>query len=219
MRAAYSPRNETRVAMQVRVGDTVFGVGGKDIGKVAGLVVNAGTMRASGVLVHSGLFGHNERILGVTGSATSDERGLHLDVSGGEAVSEAPIVASEEVELAQRVQPEETFIPAAGVGGPVYATDPNIAGKYPDDSSFFEMAPIDPGPVEILSNLGENDVKLTGHTEAISSDGHGLGRVESYVLGDMGLVESITLADGKTFTTSQFDEFGTDKVHLKAGVA
>jgi hypothetical protein len=81
------------------------------------------------------------------------------------------------------------------------------------------MAPIDPPPVEIFSNLGENEVKLTGHTEALSSSGHGLGRVESYTLGDMGLVDSVTLADGTSFTTAQIDEFGTDKVHLKAGAA
>lgn len=205
--------------MLVRMGDTVFGEGGKDVGKVAGVVVNAGTMRATAVLVHSGVFGHNERMLGVTGAATSDERGLHLDTTGQEAVSEAPIVDSEEVELAQRVQPEETFIPAAGVGGPVYATDPNVPGRYPDDSSFFEMAPIDPGPVEIFTNIGENEVKLTGHAEALNSAGHGLGHIASYSLGDMGLVDSITLSDGKTFTTSQIDEFGTDKVHLKDGVA
>lgn len=205
--------------MLIRVGDSVFGVGGKEVGKIAGLVVNAGTMRATGILVHSGLFGHNERILGVTGIGTTDERGLHLDTTGPVAAAESPIVDSEEVAIAQRVQPEETFIPAAGVGGPVYATDPNVSGKYPDDSSFFEMAPIDPPPVEILSNLGENEVKLTGHTEALASDGHGLGRVESYTLGDMGLVDSFSLSDGKSFTTAQIDEFGTDKVHLKAGAA
>jgi hypothetical protein len=205
--------------MLVRVGDTVFGVGGKDVGKVAGLVVDAGTMRATGLLVHSGLFGHNERVMGITGLATSDERGVHLDTTGQEAVSESPIVDSEEIALAQRVQPEETFIPAAGVGGPVYASEPNVPGKYPDDSSFFEMAPIDPPPVEIISNLGENAVKLTGHAEAISIEGHGLGRIESYALGDMSTVDSITLSDGRSFTTSQIDEFGTDKVHLKAGAA
>jgi hypothetical protein len=208
-----------RVAMLIRVGDSVFGVGGKEIGKIAGVVVNAGTMRATGILVHSGLFGHNERILGVTGIGTTDERGLHLDTTGPVAVSDSPIVDSEEVAIAQRVQPEETFIPAAGVGGPVYATDPNVSGPYPDESSFFEMAPIDPPPVEIFSNIGENDVKLTGHTEALASDGHGLGRVESYTLGDMGLVDSVTLSGGKSFATAQIDEFGTDKVHLKAGAA
>lgn len=205
--------------MLIRVGDSVFGIGGKELGKVAGVVVNAGTMRATGILVHSGLFGHNERILAVTGVSRADERGLHLDTTGPVAASESPILDSEEVAFAQRVQPAETFLPAAGVGGPVYATEPNVSGPYPDDSSFFEMAPIDPPPVEILSNLGENDVKLTGHTEAVSSDGHGQGRVESYTLGDMGLVVTVSLSDGKAFTTNQIDEFGTDKVHLKAGVA
>lgn len=205
--------------MLIRVGDSVFGIGGKELGKVAGVVVNAGTMRATGILVHSGLLGHNERILAVTGVGSTDERGLHLDTSGPVAASESPILDSEEVAFAQRVQPEETFIPAAGVGGPVYASTPNVSGPYPDDSSFFEMAPIDPPPVEILTNLGENEVKLTGHTEALNSDGHGLGRIENYTLGDMGLVDSVTLKGGESYTTSQIDEFGTDKVHLKAGVA
>lgn len=205
--------------MLIRVGDSVFGIGGKELGKVAGVVVNSGTMRATGILVHSGLLGHNERILAVTGVGSTDERGLHLDSTGPVAASESPILDSEEVAFAQRVQPEATFIPAAGVGGPVYATEPNVSGPYPDESSFFEMAPIDPPPVEILSNLEENEVKLTGHTEALSSKGQGLGRVESYSLGDMGLVDSVTLKGGESFTTSQIDEFGTDKVHLKAGVA
>lgn len=205
--------------MLIRVGDSVFGTGGKELGNVAGLVVNAGNMRATGILVHSGFRGHTERILAVTGAASTDERGLHLDSTGAVAASESPIVGSEEVAFAQRVQPEETFLPAAGVGGPVYVTDPNVSGIYPNDSSFFELAPIDPPPVEILSNIGENEVKLTDHTEALNSEGHGLGRVESYELGDMGLVDSITLKDGTSYVTSQIGEFGTDKIHLKASVS
>ena len=201
--------------MLVRVGDSVFGEGGKEVGKVAGVVVNAGTMRATGILMHSGLLGRTERILGVSGVASSDERGLHLESPGGVATAESQVVASEEVALSQRVQPEETFIPAAGVGGPVIASEPNLPGAYPDESSFFEMAPIDPPPVEIISNLEENEVRLTSHTEAISSDGRGLGHVEIFSLGDMGLVDSITLRDGVSYTLNQIDEFGTDKVHLK----
>ncbi|MCA9876647.1 MAG: PRC-barrel domain-containing protein, partial [Thermomicrobiales bacterium] len=186
--------------MLVRVGDSVFGEAGKELGKVAGVVVNAGTMRATGILVHSGLFGHNERILAVSGVASSDEQGLHLSASGPVAVADSPIIDSEQIAFAQRVQPEETFIPAAGVGGPVYATEPNVSGPYPDESSFFEMAPIDPPPVEIISNLEENEVKLTGKAEAVSSQGHGLGHIASYGLGDMGLVDTITLANGASFT-------------------
>lgn len=203
--------------MLIRVGDTVFGEAGKELGKVAGVVVNAGTMRATGVLVHSGLFGHNERILAVSAVATSDERGLHLSETGPTAVGESPIIDSEQVAFAQRVQPEATFIPAAGVGGPVYATEPNVSGPYPDESSFFEMAPIDPPPVEIISNLEENEVKLTGKTEAISSQGHGLGHIESYDLGDMGLIDTVRLTNGASYATAQINEFGTDKVYLKVG--
>lgn len=205
--------------MLIRVGDSVFGTGGTERGKVAGIVVNAGTMRATGILVHSGPFSRTERILAVSGVGSTDERGLHLDTTGAVAKSESPILESEKVAFAQRVQPPETFIPAAGVGGPVYTTEPNVTGPYPDDSSFFELAPIDPPPVETISNLGEYEVKLTGRAEAVASEGHGLGRIQSYSLGDMGLVDSFTLSDGKSYTTSQIDEFGTDKVHLKAGAA
>lgn len=207
--------------MLVRLGDTVFGVAGKEMGKVAGIVVNAGTMRADGVLVHAGLLNREEHILAVSAITSADAQGLHLDSTSKTADADSPVLDSEEIALAQRVQPEETYLPAAGVGGPVYATDPTRSGPYPDESSFFEMAPIDPPPVEIFSNLGENDVKLLGNTEVLSSDGHKIGKATAYHLGDMGLVDAVVVAEGvfhgeeATFTTADIDEFGTDKVHLK----
>ena len=88
---------------------------------------------------------------------------------------------------------------AAGVGGPIYADMPAPSGEYPDESSFFEIAPLDPPVVEVESNLGQNEVVLGSETHASSSDHERLGNVTAFELGDMGLVESITVSEGLIF--------------------
>jgi hypothetical protein len=75
--------------------------------------------------------------------------------------------------------------------------------------------------VEVESNLGENEVVLGRETHAISSDHERLGNVTAVDLGDMGLVESITVAEGlifkerQAFPLTEIDEFETDAVHLR----
>ena len=207
--------------MQIEFGAPVFGVGGKRLGEVDGLVVNAGTKRASAILVDAGLFDRGKHMIGVSAITRSDQDGLHLDEPAATSEAESPTLDAEEISLAQRVEPPTEFIPAAGVGGPIYADTPAPAGEYPDESSFFEIAPLDPPVVEVESNLGENEVVLGSETHAISSDHERLGNVTAFELGDMGLVESITVSEGlifkerQAFPLSEIDEFGTDAVHLR----
>jgi uncharacterized protein YrrD len=207
--------------MRVDFGAAVFGVGGKRLGEVDGLVVNAGTKRASAILVDAGLFDRAKHMLAVSAITRSDQDGLYLDAPAATSEAESPTLDSEEVSFAQRVDPATTFIPAAGVGGPIYADAPPAPNTYPDDSSFFEIAPLDPPPVEVESNLGENEVVLGKDTHALSSDHHKLGEVVALELGDMGLVESISVSEGlifkerSQFPLSEIDEFGTDAVHLR----
>lgn len=206
--------------MQIEFGAPVFAAGGKRLGDVDGVVVNAGTKRASTIIVDAGLFERGKHMIGVSAVTKSDRDGLHLDEP---ATSEAtsPTLDSEEVSIAQRVEPETEFIPAAGVGGPVYADTPAASGKFPDDSSFFEIAPLDPLVVEVKSNLGENDVVLGKGTHAISSDHERLGNVIAFELGDMGLVDSVSVSEGvifkerSSFPLAEIDEFGTNAVHLR----
>jgi hypothetical protein len=207
--------------MQIEFGASVFGVGGKRLGDVDGLVVDAGTKRASAILVDAGLFDRGKHMIGVSAITRSDGDGLHLDEPAATSEAESPTLDSEEISLAQRVEPPTEFIPAAGVGGPIYADTPAPAGEYPDESSFFEIAPLDPPVVEVESNLGENEVVLGRETHAISSDHERLGNVTAFELGDMGLVESITVSEGliskerQAFPLTEIDEFGTDAVHLR----
>lgn len=206
--------------MRVGYGDPVIGSGGKRLGHVDGLIVNSGTKRATYVVVDTGLEDRKGHMVGVSAVNRSDQDGLHLDERAASAEKEAPVYDSEEVALPQRVEPETTFIPAAGVGGPVMASEPTLPGKYPDDDSFFEIAPLDPPPVEILSNLEENEVRLPRGTEVLSNDGHKVGEVKAFDLGDMGLVEQISVSEGfllkhhATFPLDEIGEFGTKKVHL-----
>ena len=207
--------------MQIEFGAPVFGVGGKRLGEVDGLVVNAGTKRASAILVDAGLFDRGKHMIAVSAVTGSDRDGLHLDAPVARTESESPLLDSEEVSFAQRVEPPTEFIPAAGVGGQVYADTPAAPGKYPDDSSFFELAPLDPPVVEVESNLGANEVVLGKESHAISSDHERLGTVIAFELGDMGLVESVSVSEGlifkqrSTFPLTQIEEFGTNTVHLR----
>lgn len=207
--------------MQVEFGAAVFGTAGKRLGDVDGLVVNAGTKRASAILVDAGLIGRAKHMVAISAITSSDQDGLHLDAPTARSAAESPTLDSEEVSVAQRVEPSTTFIPAAGVGGAIFADSPPAPGDYPDDSSFFEIAPLDPPVVEVKSNLGENEVVLGKGTHALSSDHHALGEVIAFALGDMGLVESITVSEGlvfkehSAFPLSEIDEFGTDAIHLR----
>lgn len=207
--------------MQIEFGAPVFGSGGKRLGEVGGLIVDAGTKRARAILVDAGLFDTTKQMVAVSAIVRSDSDGLHLDATTATTSAESPILESEEVAFAQRDEPPTTFLPSAGAGGPVYADTAAVPGDYPDNDSFFEVAPIDPPPVEVESNLGENEVVLGKSTHAISTDDHKLGEVVAFTLGDMGLVDAITVSEGlifkerSSFSLSDIDEFGTDAVHLR----
>ena len=207
--------------MHIEFGAPVFGVGGKRLGEVDGLVVNAGTKRASAILVDAGLFDRGKHMIGVSAVTRSDQDGVYLDEPAATAEAPSQTLDTEEISIAQRVEPPTEYIPAAGVGGRVYADTPAPSGKYPDDSSFFELAPLDPPVVEVESNLGQNEVVLGRETHALSSDHERLGRVTAFELGDMGLVDSITVSEGlifkerHAFPLNEIEEFGTDTVHLR----
>jgi hypothetical protein len=207
--------------MQVAFGAPVIGADGKHVGDVDALVVDSGTKRARGILIGGGLFGGNKRLVEISGLSRTDGQGVHLSESRAAATAKAETIDAEEISFPERVQPPTEFIPAAGVGGPIMADVPPVPGRYPDESSFFEMAPIDPPPVEIVSNLEENDVVLGRGTKVMTHDQHTVGEAAAFELGDMGTVEGVTVLEGfifkhtAAFALADIDEFGTDAVYLR----
>lgn len=206
--------------MEVKLGAAVYGAGGKKIGHVDGVVANAGTKRVHTLLVDPGILDRSQHLVAVSAITRVDAEGLYLDAPRSQVDDDAPVLDSEEVAFSQRVPPETVYIPASGVGGPVVADQPAAPGEYPDNSSFFELAPIDPPPVEIESNLGENDVKLRKGTDVLSSDRHKIGEVAGFDLGDMGLIERLYVSEGlifkksETFALSQIGEIDSNAIHL-----
>lgn len=207
--------------MLIQLGTKVFGAGETLLGSVTGLVVNAGTKRATGILLDPAGLDRADHIIAISAVNRLEPDGLHLDEPAKTAAAEAPILDSEEVALPTRVAPDITYIPAAGVGGPVVADTPTVPGEYPNDDSFFVLAPLDPPPVEIFSNLGENEVRLERRTEVYSSDNHAVGKAIAFELGDLGLIESVTIEEGflrkhdATVALANIGEFGTNAVHLR----
>lgn len=207
--------------MRIEYGMSVFGIAGKRLGDVDGVVVDAGTKRMRSVIVDAGFLDQTRHMIEVSGIHSSDEHGLRLESTARRAMDESEVVASEEVAVAERVEGPEVFIPAAGVGGPIIADDPAVPGQYPQNSSFFEVAPIDPPPVEVESNLLANEVILSKKTDAVAADGHKVGDVVAFEIGDMGSIVSVTVAEGfivkqkTTFALADIGEFGTNAVHLR----
>jgi uncharacterized protein YrrD len=206
--------------MNIELGSPVIDSNGKQLGDVDGIVVNAGTKRAGAIVVNAGLFGRARHMVEISAVTSSDDAGVHLDASGATTDKESPVFDSEEVAEAQRVEPPITYIAAAGVGGPVYAAGSATPGDYPNDSNFFDVAPIDPPVVEVESNLNENDVILDRKTDVLTSDGETLGRVKGLSLGSMGTVESLTVTEGflarerANFALADISDFGSHRVRL-----
>src|SRR6187200_166430 len=98
--------------MLIEFGAPVFAAGGKRLGEVDGVVANAGTKRATAIIVDAGLFERGKHMIGVSAVTRSDRVGLYLDeTAASEATS--PTIDSEEVSIAQRVEPPTEFIGAA----------------------------------------------------------------------------------------------------------
>ena len=207
--------------MNVELGRPVIDANGKHVGEVDGIVVDAGTKRARAIVVNTGLLGRTHHVVEISAIASSDDAGLHLDASGATAAQESPVLDSEDVVKAQRVEPPITYVAAAGVGGPVYADGPVVAGEYPYDSSFFDVAPIDPPPLEVESNLGENSVILNSKTDVLASDGPNVGRMHALTLGSMGVIETLEVTEGifgrerASFPLADVTDIGSDRIRLR----
>ena len=75
------------LALGVAFGASILGKGGKRLGAVDGLLVDAGTKRATSVVVDEGLFDSAKHMIGVSSIARSDQDGLHLQESAARTES------------------------------------------------------------------------------------------------------------------------------------
>lgn len=204
--------------MRIAFGNEIRSRDGEIIGAVDGLVVAADTRLVRQVLVGSGLFGRDQRLIEAAG-LSGDGEGLRLDLSREEAEALPLYVRTEEVE-APRVADEPLIMPASGVGGPVIVDDVAAGRGYPGGGGLIDLAPIDPPPLEVRSNLLETEVILRKGADVVTADGEKVGDLAAVEIGDRGTVERLTVRSGFIFTedreiaASTVREFDTDRIIL-----
>ena len=207
--------------MRIAYGTEIRARDGEVLGSVDGLVVAADTRLVRQVLLGSGLFHDQQRLVEVSGLSAEGD-GLRLDLTRDQAEALPQYVRVERA-LPGRALEEPLFMPASGVGGPVIVDDVGPASDYPDNEGLIDVAPIDPPPVEVQSNLLETEVVLHKGADVVSADGHKVGDLAAVETGDRGTVERLTVRSGFIFTDDReidgaaVREFDDDRVVLTAG--
>jgi sporulation protein YlmC with PRC-barrel domain len=183
--------------MRVDVGQNVISRDGKKIGTVAGFVLDAGTKEIRRLVIGGGHFG-DDRLADYSVISSSAADGVHVDLTA-EAAQHLPIFFKQEHVVAQASDPMDVIMPATGMGGPIFYESATGGSSYPDSSSFFVAAPIDPPVVEIRSNLGDTEVMLRKGTDVVGDDGHKVGEIDEVVVSDHGHIEAFVVKAGFLF--------------------
>ncbi|MFM9108699.1 MAG: DUF2171 domain-containing protein [Chloroflexota bacterium] len=199
-------------------GQDVLANDGRKVGSLAGVVVDAGSFEVTRLLIDPGLFGGADRLVDVSAvaSAAGNSVSLDLDHAAAEALQD---YAKEQYVQPNRVPDMPIIMPASGVGGPVMADNPDTGMGFPGGDAF-DMAPINPPRLEILSNLNTNEVILRKGADVIASDYTKVGTVDEVQAGDRGAIAGFIVRAGGLFghdvsiPIAAVREFGTDKVRL-----
>lgn len=199
-------------------GQNVMANDGNKVGTLAGVVVDSGNFEVTRLLIDPGLFGGADRLVDVSAveSAGGGSIALSIDQAAAEALQD---YAKEEYIQPHRVPDAPIIMPASGVGGPVMVDDPDTGMGMPGGGAY-DMAPINPPRLEVLSNLNTNEVILRKGTDVIASDYHKVGTVDEIQTDDRGPISGFVVRAGGLFghdvaiPISAVKEFGTDKVRL-----
>ncbi len=204
--------------MKINFGQEVQASDGQAVGSVVGLVVNGATFEVTRVLVSHGR-GESPRLVDVSALHPAAGDRISLDLSR-QAYEAMPMLISEEIATPPRVPEFPTILPASGVGGPVLADTSDTGPGYPG-GDFFDLAPIDPPTVQVESNLLFSEAVLHRGSEVVSSDGHKIGTLDEASVGELGILEALTVRAGFLFhhdlriPVAEVADFGTNRLHLK----
>ena len=209
------------MATQLELGQDVFARDGEKVGTVDRLVVNPRTRAIEQIIVHSGFFTQEDKLIESGLIDRVDAGGIRLDASGDE-VHGFPTFVEEHYAAASH---EDSgggglLIPNVGGTGELMYEAPATGRGYPGTGSIFDPAPTNPPPLETASNVPENDAIISDGTDVIGADGDKLGTVSDVTIDTRGHLESFVVKAGLLFkhdvriTADQIAEFGSDHVRL-----
>jgi len=183
--------------MKIELGQAVVGRNGERLGTVAGLVIDSGTKEVTRLVLGGGPVG-GDCLVDQSAIVSSAAARLQLDIDEATARQLPPFV-QEEHAVASREDAEPFLLPASGVGGPVFYDNPTSGAGYPSTGSFFDPAPLDPPPLEVVSNIGQTEVMLRKGADVVGSDGDKVGEVDEIETGERGEITGFVVRAGFLF--------------------
>lgn len=206
---------------QLELGQDVFTRDGEKVGTVDRLVVNPRTRAVEQMIVHSGFFTREDKLIETGLIERIDADGIRLNASGDE-VHAFPAFVEERYAAAPRddLQGGGMVIPNAGGTGQLLYEAPATGRGYPGTGSIFDPAPLDPPPLEPASNVPENDAIIGEGTDVIGSNGEKLGTVSDVTFDTHGQLEGFVVKAGLFFkhdvriSADQVAQIGSDHVRL-----
>jgi len=198
-------------------GQDVFTSDGDKIGDLSAIVIDAGRMEMTRIMIDPGIFGGPDKMVDVSAVSAADGGRLTLQVDKA-AAEHLQQYAKEQYIDPRRVPDAPIIMPASGVGGPVMYDNPDTGMGLGGD--MYDPAPIDAPRLQILSNLGETEVILKKGSEVIASDYHKVGDLDELTTDAEGRISGFTCRAGFLFghdvrvPMSAVKEFGTDRIRL-----
>ncbi|MEZ4524149.1 MAG: PRC-barrel domain-containing protein [Thermomicrobiales bacterium] len=181
--------------MNIRIGKHVVSRDGTHIGKVDHLALDADAGKLLAIVVRSGVFYSNDRLIepGSIDYVESDGS-IHLRLTTDQARN-LPIFIKEEYVSQEDPDLYPTISTPLGILWPASYATPHF-GEYGEDKEFFETAQLDPPTVEVVSNLPADATEVGHRVHVVGSDNRGLGHVAGVRVEPHGAIESIIVESG-----------------------
>jgi hypothetical protein len=191
--------SESSGIQQIEIGAKVSSKDGRNLGHVSKLIIQGGSGHVGGFLMDPGLVGA-KRIVDLIYVESANSSGITLKLNENDAEN-----LPQEIHE-QRVRAPGTMTVPTGFGGIVTTTGSGNewylrgegGGQLPHTGydSIIPSAPIGNIEVENLSNLPDDSLLITEHTEVFGSDGKKIGHVERIVLNEEQVISGIVIKTG-----------------------
>ena len=164
--------------MRVEIGKPVITADGKQIGRVARLIVGQKT-DLQGIIVHHTSLRAANRVVDLSVVDGSLSNGaIHLTLSAAQSEALPAFIERQHIAPATEEKAELPY-PLDGIGGSAIMWRSGPAGmgfhNYYDVRAPFESAPVDAPSFEIQSSIDADSIVLSDNTDVVGSEGKKLG--------------------------------------------
>ncbi|HET8522783.1 MAG TPA: PRC-barrel domain-containing protein [Thermomicrobiales bacterium] len=208
-------------ARTVEIGQDVVSSDGQKIGTLDRLVLNTENNHVENLVVDHGILSH-DKLIDIDLIARTEPDRIILSLTKDEA-DELPDFVKEEYSLAPPdIEIADPYIAPAMAGGRMLYGAATMAPSYPNPGpSLFEQAPVNPPPVETVSNIPVQDIMISDGTDVVGSDGKKVGAVDEVLFAPNGDLEGFVVKAGFLFKhdvrvpMDWVADTGHDKIRLK----